>query len=272
MADADVVAKAKAEDGSELSHPALPLMRQFLQASAEARAAGHVVFAGVAATVAAAAGQEVRESSGDSDSKGTGKAAGYGGAEQAAVKAAQASCVSAVDKLPPAVVAGLAELWVAISDEEQPLGREEVEELVLAHLCEYPPFLADVILEAPLHQVAVGQGIMAPGDRAIDVAEVSRRLAPRLERHRPAAAKAASEACEALLGRSETLAYKLFNRLDLDRDGAISRDEFLQAAAHGLALEVENVAIAAGVQFLLRDPEFADDFHTAMAGGMDLVP
>lgn len=251
--------------GEGLCHPALPLMRKYLRKSAEARAAGQVLLAGVVAPTVASAAKLATLATGSGDT------ASEGACE------AQASCVDAIIKLPPPAEAGLAELWLAIADEEQPLaaltiGMEEVEELVLAHLCEYPPFLTDLLLDAPLHQIATGQGIMAPGDRQIDIAEVSKRLAPCLDRHRSTATKIASETCSHLLRSSETMAAKLFNRLDLDSDGVVSRDEFLRAVPHALALEVENVAIGAGVQALLKDPEYADDFHTAMAGGMGIVP
>jgi len=234
-----------------LDHPALPLMREFLQASTDARADGQPLLAASAIATAKAL----------TEGKGDGR--GY---DQSSMPVA-----AAIDNLPPSVVDGLSNLWVAIANENQPLGMEEVEEFVLAHLCEYPAFLALVLLEAPLHQVGLGQSLMGPGSR-IDMAEVRRRLRPNLQRHRETAARVASEACSHLLARSETLACKLFSRMDLDQDGCISRDEFLRAAPHALAVEVENVAIGAGVQALLADPEYSDDFHTAMAGGMGIVP
>lgn len=233
-----------------LSHPALPLMQKFLQASVDARADGQPLLAATA----------IETAKGLTEGKGTGK--GY---DQSSLP------IAAIDNLPPLVVEGLSGLWIAIANEKQSLGMEEVEELVLAHLCEYPAFLAKVLLEAPLHQVGLGQSLMGPGSR-VDMAEVERRLRPNLERHSETAAKVAAEACSHLLGRSETLACKLFSRMDLDQDGFISRDEFLRAAPHALAIEVENVAIGAGVQALLTDPDYSDDFHTAMAGAMGIVP
>jgi hypothetical protein len=241
-----------------VSHPALPLMKQFLRASADARASGQPLLAGVASTVVSIAQR-------------TGEENGYATGNNMAASA-QDACEIAVDKLPPSIVAGLEDLWNALADEGQRFGMEEVEELVLAHLCEYPQFLTEVLLVAPLEQVGLGQGFMSPGDRQVDMAEVRRRLSPNLARHRDTAVKMASEACSHLMDKSETLASKLFLRLDLDRDGSISRDEFLRAAPHALALEVENPAIGAGVQALLLDPEYADDFHTAMAGAMGIVP
>merc|ERR1719324_1341464 len=171
-------------------------MRKFLQANSQARASGQLVLAGIASEVASAASQDA------------------------------AAGVAAIDNMPPPIVEGLTDLWAAVGEDDQPLEQEEVEELVLAHLCEYPPFLTEVLLDAPVHHVAIGQGLLVPSDRQVDVVEVSRRLAPCLQRHRATASKVATEACSRLLQRSETLAHKLFNRLDLNGDGVICRDEF----------------------------------------------
>merc|ERR1719482_850811 len=89
-------------------------MRKFLQANSQARASGQLVLAGIASEVASAASPDA------------------------------AAGVAAIDNMPPPIVEGLTDLWAAVGEDDQPLGQEEVEELVLAHLCEYPPFLTDL--------------------------------------------------------------------------------------------------------------------------------
>lgn len=189
--------------------------------------------------------------------------------------------------LTTSVVAELGDLWTAIveaSEEDSgkegggdaesasaALGTADIEELVLAHLCEYPPFLAEALLDEPLRRLNVGQGLAVPGAGSFDIPEVRKRLAPQLPRHRDTAARIASEACSHCLQRSEKLAGKVLARLDLNKDGVVTRDEFLKAAPHALALEVENVALSVGMEALLGDPEFADDFHTAMASTMGII-
>eukprot|EP00747_Dinoflagellata_sp_TGD_P168472 gnl/TRDRNA2_/TRDRNA2_194920_c0_seq1.p1 gnl/TRDRNA2_/TRDRNA2_194920_c0~~gnl/TRDRNA2_/TRDRNA2_194920_c0_seq1.p1 ORF type:complete len:260 (+),score=59.83 gnl/TRDRNA2_/TRDRNA2_194920_c0_seq1:70-849(+) len=238
------------DDGTPVSHPALPAMRRFLQAGAASAAA--TANAATAGANAAAAGS---------------------GPDRATAAAAAAAEVRS--DIEPTVV----ELWAVITaggeDEEgqatpavESLGLEEVEELVLAHLCEYPAFLADVLLEAPLRQVALGQAFLAADDRRLDAAEARRRLAPNLLRHRETAARIASEACTHLMRRSEDLAKQVLRAADLDGDGVVSYQEFAHAVRNALVVIIENPALAAGVEALLADPNYGDDFHTAMAEAM----
>lgn len=176
----------------------------------------------------------------------------------------------------------LRELWAAIiacRDEgeacapEAPvlLGREEVEELVLATLTAYPPFLAEDLPRELLRQVSLGQGLLPSEDRHIDLDVARRELEPRLEAHRGTAAQIATVCCEHLVQRSELLAVKLLQRMDLDHDGCISEDEFMRAAPYALMIEVQNVAISAGTQEMIANPEFADDFHSAVAVALGIT-
>jgi len=241
-----------------LDHPVLPIMRQYLEASAAAaRGSGEALLSKAAGPVATAA----------LDSRVATQEALARQLEKPLAAFAEADNGTQTE-----VEQHLRGIWAAIAGDEQEetMGQEEVEELVLAHLCEYPPFLASTLLVAPLRHLALGQSFMAPGDSQMDLAIASQRLAPCLSRHKSAAWKVAHETCELLLKRSMVLAGKLFLRLDLDKDGKVTLQEFLQAAPHALALEVENVALSAGVQALLANPDFADDFHAAMAGSMNL--
>ncbi|CAJ1344060.1 unnamed protein product [Effrenium voratum] len=160
---------------------------------------------------------------------------------------------------------------------------EEIEELVLAHLLAFPDFLADALVMNFLRQVQLGQSFLHAEDQRINVAAVLQQLQPQLEKHKATAAAIAAECCRHLQDRSETLAGKLLSRMDLDNDGFVGEQDFLKSAVHALALEgtvplhlkagqrtsspdgqVENVAVSAGVQQLLKDESFADDFHEAM--------
>mmetsp|Transcript_13476 Transcript_13476/g.32139 ORF Transcript_13476/g.32139 Transcript_13476/m.32139 type:complete len:100 (+) Transcript_13476:695-994(+) len=90
-------------------------------------------------------------------------------------------------------------------------------------------------------------------------------MQPRLETHKATALEIAGQCCAHLRDRSETLATKLLGRLDLDGDGFVGESDFLNGCLHGLAIEVENLALSVGLQQLLANESFADDFHEAMA-------
>eukprot|EP00928_Gymnodinium_smaydae_P012791 TRINITY_DN14666_c0_g1_i1.p1 TRINITY_DN14666_c0_g1~~TRINITY_DN14666_c0_g1_i1.p1 ORF type:complete len:301 (+),score=77.92 TRINITY_DN14666_c0_g1_i1:70-972(+) len=150
------------------------------------------------------------------------------------------------------------------------LGVAEVEELALAHLCAYPEFLSETLLTALLQQVTLGQALLETGSRGIDATKARRFLQQRLPRHRPKAATIAAASCEHLMAKSETIAVRLLQRMDLDGDGVVNEKEFCRTAINALTVEVQNVALAAGTQSLLSDVDFADDFHEAMAHSMGL--
>eukprot|EP00929_Paragymnodinium_shiwhaense_P022323 TRINITY_DN14292_c0_g2_i1.p1 TRINITY_DN14292_c0_g2~~TRINITY_DN14292_c0_g2_i1.p1 ORF type:complete len:302 (+),score=96.90 TRINITY_DN14292_c0_g2_i1:95-1000(+) len=158
------------------------------------------------------------------------------------------------------------------------LGRQEVEDLVLGHLCAYPDFLAERLLTSLLQQVALGQAMLnAGGDEMegrIDVEAAERKHRPQLSRHRPLAKSIAKHSCERLMEKSEMLAVRLLHRMDFDGDGVVSEEEFLAAALHALAVEIENVLVSTGSRQMLESEDFADDFHQAMAVGMgiDIAP
>lgn len=154
----------------------------------------------------------------------------------------------------------------------QGLDLEEVEELVLAHLVAYPEFLGPQVVKSLFRQVSLGQGLLDSGDRLMDVSELARRMKPQLPKHAATAVRIAEECCSHLTNRSEGIAVKLLQRLDLDKDGVVGEDEFLKAATSALAVEVENVALTVGIQSLMNDESFADDFHMAMAATMGLCP
>lgn len=148
------------------------------------------------------------------------------------------------------------------------LGRDDVEELVLAALTAYPPFLADALPRELLRRVSLGQGLLRPDERHIDLELARQELEPRLYVHHETATRVAAVCCEHLVQRSDTLAVNMLRRLDLDQDGSVSEDDFMRAAPCALMIEVEDVALSAGVEAMLADPAFADDFHTSVAAGL----
>jgi len=176
------------------------------------------------------------------------------------------------------LIPALQEVWIAVvgpADGDvasNNLGHEEAEELVLAHLCAYPLFLSRTLIRRLVQQVSCGQGLLHAADRHLDTQRLMQSLEPRMLTHQPLADRIALECCGHLLKRSSELATKLLQRLDIDNDGVVSESDFLRSAQHALALEVENVAVAAGVQALLADPDFADDFHPAMADALSIAP
>ncbi|CAK9005772.1 unnamed protein product [Durusdinium trenchii] len=150
------------------------------------------------------------------------------------------------------------------SPQEEGLDVEEVEELVLAHLVAFPDFLADDLVMNLFRQVQLGQGFLHAEKQHINVATLLEQMKPRLDRHKVTALNIARECCTHLQTHSETLASKLLLRMDLDGDGYIGEDDFLKCLVHALAVEVENLAISAGVQQLLKEEGFADEFHQAV--------
>ena len=150
------------------------------------------------------------------------------------------------------------------SPKEEGLDEEEVEELVLAHLVAFPDYLADDLIMNLFRQVQLGQSFLHADEQHIDVGTLLERMQPRLQRHKATAAKIAKESCAHLQMRSELLASKLLLRMDLDGDGLVGKDDFLKSLIHALAVEVENLAISVGVQELMKEEGFADDFHEAM--------
>merc|ERR1711862_32316 len=149
------------------------------------------------------------------------------------------------------------------------LGRQEIEDLVLGHLCAYPDFLADRLLTSLMQQVSLGQAMLNSGpndemEGRIDVEAAERKLRPHLKKHRPLAKAIAQRGCEHLMQKSEMLSVKMLSRMDLNGDGFVTEDEFLTSALHAFAIEVENVLISAGSQQMLENADFADDFHQAM--------
>lgn len=150
------------------------------------------------------------------------------------------------------------------------LHKDGVEELVLAYLCAYPEFLKQVLVKSFIRQVSLGQLLMEKDNRRLDVRELVRNLEPSLAKHEATTDRIANECCAHLTQRSHVIAATLLQHLDLDRDGAVCRSEFLQAAPHAFVLAIENIAVSAGVQSLMADPDFADDFHMAMGYAMGL--
>lgn len=250
------------------NHPVLLAVRQYLAASGAALAGD-----ASGAAFSAAAIEANRSVAGG---------AARGGGLGEAVERVDGVLSQVEAGLAPQLDAELSALWLALTPEPQDgdispptgvsfLGVEEVEELVLALLCELPRGgLPGELLQAPLRHVALGQQLLEPEDRRIDASDVRRRLAPELEQHRPTAERIAREACEHLLGRSEALAASLLRRMDVDKDGAVSREAFFRAAPNAIACEVENVVVSAGVQALMASEDFQDLFHTAVAGSMGL--
>jgi len=176
------------------------------------------------------------------------------------------------------LIPALQEVWITVvgpaEGETAPnnLGPEETEELVLAYLCACPLFLSRILIRRLVQQVSCGQGLLHADDRHLDTQRLLQSLEPCMLTHQPLADRIALESCSHLLQRSAELATKLLQRLDLDGDGIVSESDFLRGAHHALALEVENIAVAAGVQALLADPGFTDDFHPAMADALSILP
>lgn len=170
----------------------------------------------------------------------------------------------------------LGRVWAALVDSAcggggaAYLSIEEVEELVLGYLCALPEFLGRSLVRSLVRQVGLGQGLMSASDRHLDVGRLIKGLEPQLPRHLATSKRIARECCQHLMQRSETIATNVLRRLDVDGDGAVSQEDFLQAAPHALALEVENLATTACVEALLADPDFADDFHPAMAAALGI--
>lgn len=160
-------------------------------------------------------------------------------------------------------------LWdTAILSRESPeahgMDVEELEDLVLAYLVAFPDVLADELVMNLFRQVQLGQNILHAEERHINVGAVLEQMKPCLERHKGTAARIAAECCAHLQTRSETLAAKLLVRMDLDGDGFVGEEEFRKTMVPAMALEVENLAISVGVQQLLKEENFADDFHQAV--------
>jgi len=148
---------------------------------------------------------------------------------------------------------------------------EAIEDLVLGHICAYPDFLEGSLVKGLVQHVALGQGLLDESDRRVDMHEFLRHFKPCVPNHSKIVARISSECCDHLMRRSETIASKLLLTLDSDGDGKINLVEFLRGLPHGLALEIENVAVSVGVKSLLADPDFSDDFHTAMAAAMGIT-
>mmetsp|Transcript_702 Transcript_702/g.2231 ORF Transcript_702/g.2231 Transcript_702/m.2231 type:complete len:270 (+) Transcript_702:93-902(+) len=174
----------------------------------------------------------------------------------------------------------LREVWdaaLACRDEEASpnapatLGEADVEELVLAHLCAFPEFLGRTLVRRLVQQVALGQGFLDAEDKHLDVSILLRHLDPHLPSFLALSNHIAEESCKHLIQRSESMASRALRTLDLDRDGVVCEAEFLKAAPHAFALEIENVAVQAAVAALLGNPDFADVFHPAMAHALHIV-
>jgi len=151
------------------------------------------------------------------------------------------------------------------------LEKEAIEDLVLGHLCAYSEYLQKDLVKGLVQQVGLGQGLMDSSDRHVDMSLLLQHLKPSLAKHSETTGRIATESCNHLMTRSETLAEKLLLRLDLNKDGYVSEEEFMSAAPHALAIEIENLAMSAGVQSLIADVDFADDFHMAMAAAMGIT-
>eukprot|EP00434_Breviolum_minutum_P014821 symbB.v1.2.013069.t1/scaffold907.1/size153227/14 len=149
------------------------------------------------------------------------------------------------------------------SPQEQGLDVDEVEDLVLAHLLVFPEFLQDALVMNLFRQVQLGQSFLHSEEQHINVAAVLEQMKPRLEAHKAIAAQIAKECCDHLQTHSESLALKLLKQMDLDCDGFVCEEEFLKTMVHAIAVEVENMAVSVGVQQLLKEERFADDFHQA---------
>lgn len=166
----------------------------------------------------------------------------------------------------------IAAIWAALTIDEEDgtefLGLEEIEELVLAYLVALPNFLTESLLWSQMRHLSLGQSLVAPGDRKWDMVKAEEYFRPKLERHQDLARTVASETCANLLARSEQLAGVLFKRMDLDGDGVVGTNDFSSAVLNCLTVEIENVAISAGGETMMQDPDFADDVHMAMGVAM----
>lgn len=181
----------------------------------------------------------------------------------------------------------LGALWVAVLDcrggeggsaaGPVVLDKEDVEEVVLAHLLVLPEFLARSLVRRLVQQISLGQSLLflpgaaaAAGEGRLDMKVLARSLEPHASVLDALAARTAQECCSHLMERSEILATKLLRTLDRDGDGVVSETDFIAALPHGLALDVENAAISAAIPVLLGVDEFADIFHVAMAAALGI--
>jgi len=148
--------------------------------------------------------------------------------------------------------------------ESRRLGLEDMEELVLAHLHSFPAHLGRSLIGRLVQQLVLGQSL-ADGDGKLRAAELLQALSPHLPQLLPIAREVASATCDHLTAKSDVLAAKLMQKLDPDKDGLVQEKDFLERALDVLNLEVENVAVGVALPALLKNADFADIFHPAMA-------